>query len=192
MWERILVRCGLPLVFSAGFNPRPRISLPLPRAVGVQSDRELLCAQVTGTMRAEDGQALSERIGCLLPEGCTMGRMEWTCSRCPAAQEAAYEFRRGPAIPEEYWAEQISRCRGQLASGEPILWKRSSPKHPSKSVDLRDYILEVNGNQDDLRVRCRIDPGGTVRPEELLEWLRIRPVDLAGPPRRTGVVWIQN
>jgi radical SAM-linked protein len=192
MWQRILVRSGLPLVFSAGFNPRPRVSLPLPRPVGVQSEEELLCVHVAAVMEQEEEWVLCGRMNRLLPEGCKVSRIQWVCGRCPMAQEVSYEFRRGPAIPETYWAEQISRCRGQMASGEPILLKRQSPKHASKSVDLRTYIMEFNGHQDDLRIRCRIDQGGGVRPEELLEWLTIRGVDLAGPPRRTGVVWIHN
>ena len=192
MWQRILIRCRLPLVFSAGFNPRPRLSLPLPRAVGIQSDQELLCAQVRTDAEPIDCGALSEQIRRLLPEGCTLSRVEWSAGRCPAAQEAAYEFRRGSAISEQYWTGRIGCCRRQLASGEPILLKRQSPKHASKTVDLRNYIMELNGNQSDLRIRCRIDSTGTARPEELLEWLVMPAADLAEPPRRTGVVWIQN
>jgi radical SAM-linked protein len=192
MWQRILVRSGLPLVYSAGFNPRPRLSLPLPRPVGVQSDQELLCAQIMADAGETSSSVLSDPIRRLLPEGCTMGRIERTGGRCPTAQEATYVFCRGSAIPPEYWTGQIDQCRMQLNSAEPIQRMRNSPKHPSKSIDLRSYILEVNGNQDDLRIRCRIDQSGTVRPEELLEWLKVSVTDLARPPRRTGVVWIQN
>lgn len=193
LWQRILVRSGLPLVFSGGFNPRPRLSLPLPRPVGLQSDEELLCAQVAAGMGEADEQVLSGQINRLLPEGCRVHRIQWTQGRaCPAAREAAYVFRRGPAIPAEHWNRQISRCRGQLASEEPIRRVRNSPKHPSRTIDLRSFIEEITGNQDTLRIRCRIDGAGTVRPEELLEWLEIGPADLDRPPLRTGVVWIQN
>ena len=37
---RAAVRGGLSLCYSEGFNPHPRVSLPLPRPVGVSSDAE--------------------------------------------------------------------------------------------------------------------------------------------------------
>ncbi len=45
-WERTFRRAGLPLAYSEGFNPHPKLSLPLPRSVGVESDDELLCLWV--------------------------------------------------------------------------------------------------------------------------------------------------
>lgn len=193
LWQRILIRAGLPLVFSGGFNPRPRLSLPLPRPVGVQSDRDLLCAEVSQVPGEAAEMALQDRISRLLPEGCRVHHIQWAQGRaCRTAREAAYVFCRGQAIPAESWNRRISRCREQLASEEPMQRVRSSPKHPSKTIDLRSYIEEINGNQDTLRIRCRIDGAGTVRPEELLEWLEIGPADLDRPPLRTGVVWIQN
>ena len=44
--ERACVRAGLRLRYSEGFNPHPKLSLPLPRPVGVESDEELLCLWV--------------------------------------------------------------------------------------------------------------------------------------------------
>jgi len=40
--ERAAARAGLPVAFSRGFNPHPKISLLLPRPVGVASRCELL------------------------------------------------------------------------------------------------------------------------------------------------------
>ncbi len=40
--ERLLRRAGLPLRYSQGFNPRPALSLVLPRPVGVASEADLL------------------------------------------------------------------------------------------------------------------------------------------------------
>ncbi|MCI0499819.1 MAG: DUF2344 domain-containing protein, partial [Planctomycetales bacterium] len=47
LFERALVRARVPLVFSGGFNPRPHLSIPLPRSVGTQSAAERICAQVS-------------------------------------------------------------------------------------------------------------------------------------------------
>ena len=42
MFDRALVRAQVKLKYSEGFNPRPKLSLPLPRSVGIASDAELL------------------------------------------------------------------------------------------------------------------------------------------------------
>ena len=60
MLQRALIRAGVRLIYSQGFNPRPRLSLPLPRAVGVRSDCEMLCA---GGGRRRHGRIDSAPIG---------------------------------------------------------------------------------------------------------------------------------
>ena len=46
VFRRACIRAGIKIQYSQGFNPRPRLSLPLPRPVGVASDDELLCLRV--------------------------------------------------------------------------------------------------------------------------------------------------
>lgn len=41
-WERVLRRAGLPLLYSQGFNPRPRMAIALPLPVGITGEDELL------------------------------------------------------------------------------------------------------------------------------------------------------
>jgi radical SAM-linked protein len=42
LWERALRRAGIPVAYSEGFNPRPRLSFASPLAVGTTSESELL------------------------------------------------------------------------------------------------------------------------------------------------------
>lgn len=193
MWQRALVRCGLPLRYSRGFNPRPRISLPLPRAVGLQSDEELLCAELAEEGTDVSVKDLRRQLDSFLPAGCEITGIEITeGSPHFAANEAEYLFERAETLPAKRWEELLGRCIQQHVSGESILLQRETPKHKSKTVDLQYFIETLTGNQDNLRIRCRIDSAGSVRVEELLKWFGIGPSDLARPPRRTSVVWIQN
>ena len=41
-WERILRRAGLPLAYSMGYNPHPRITLAMPLPVGCTGAREMM------------------------------------------------------------------------------------------------------------------------------------------------------
>ena len=42
LWERALRRADIPLAYSEGFNPHPRLSLAAPLAVGMTSEAELM------------------------------------------------------------------------------------------------------------------------------------------------------
>lgn len=189
MWSRILARSGLPVCYSRGFNPRPRLSLPLPRPVGVESDEEVLLVQLEESCSA----AAAEGLGRMLPAGCAVRRIELPAMpvrRMPV--RADYVFVRGEGLSEDFWLERLEDCRRQLQSAEPIVQSRQAPGKKPKQVDLRQYVEEVSGDSEQIRLRCRITPTGTLRPEEMLAWLGIGRMELAGPPRRTHVVWTNN
>ena len=42
LWERALRRAGIPLAYSQGFSPHPRISIAAPLPIGVTSSSELM------------------------------------------------------------------------------------------------------------------------------------------------------
>src|SRR3989304_2795100 len=42
LWQRAFHRAAIPLAYSGGFSPHPRISLAVPLAVGVTSEAELM------------------------------------------------------------------------------------------------------------------------------------------------------
>jgi len=42
LWQRSLHRADIPLAYTEGFSPHPRISLAAPLAVGVTSQSELM------------------------------------------------------------------------------------------------------------------------------------------------------
>jgi len=46
VFERSCIRAGVDFQYSRGFNPRARLSLPLPKSVGVEGHEELLCLRV--------------------------------------------------------------------------------------------------------------------------------------------------
>ena len=42
LWERALRRAGIPLAYSQGFSPQPRLSIAAPLPLGVTSEAELM------------------------------------------------------------------------------------------------------------------------------------------------------
>lgn len=191
-WQRFLVRCGLPLAYRGGFNPRPRLSLPLPRAVGLQADDDLLTAELEAGEAVLDGRETAARMNALLPEGIRVISVEQVPGRVrkrPAA--AVYRWSRGD-VSVEAWRQTYRRGRAQLESGQPILAERTGPKGHDKTVDLREWVESLEGDENVLEVRCLITPEGTARIDEIMNWLGLGSSDLAEPVRRISVEWKTN
>ena len=66
LWQRAAVRCSLPLRYSAGFNPRCRLSIPLPRNVAMASRCQCVLIELED---ACDVQAVVQCINRTVPEG---------------------------------------------------------------------------------------------------------------------------
>ena len=165
-WQRAWVRSGLPLAWTQGFNPRPRLRVPLPRNVGVAGERELAVVELG--KRVEEG-VLGERLGRELPGGMNIeevqvveGKVDVNC------QEATYRVELGDGVDHEAVKERLGAF---LAAGSRPVRRECRGRHPERVVDLRAAVQEaaLEGGQ----VRFRIEMGGeaTARVDELLEAL---------------------
>ena len=72
VFQRACVRAGIKLRYSRGFNPRPKLSLPLPRPVGVVSDDDLLCLCIETSASSFDAEGLKAELSSQLPAGCEL------------------------------------------------------------------------------------------------------------------------
>ena len=190
MWQRVFARAQIPIVYSAGFNPHQRVSLPFPRAVGLQSENDLVCAFVEDDFgRSSFGE---NEIARRLPEGCRIESIKMVAGKSVFHPESAqYRFLPAPAAQER--VEQIlAKCRADLSSGRPVEVYRQGQKGPSKLINLMEYIEAVEGNREQIIVTCRISPSGSLRLEELYAWLGLEADQLREPPCRKTIRWTQN
>ena len=189
-WQRVLVRAHLPLVFTLGFNPRPRLSLPLPRSVGVQSDCERLCALV----RAEGFCADTARgaIESLLPAGCRLTAAETATGKAAFYPVAAtYQFTLS-APPDACRQAHLQHCISQTRSSDPIALFRRMEKDRQRPINIRPFVEALSYQGTAVQAVCAIRPEGTVRVDELMRWLGLEPQDIAEPVRRIAVRWVSN
>lgn len=190
LWQRILVRAHVPLVYSQGYNPRPRVSLPLPRSVGVQSECERLCVQVRAGGFCKE--AARRAIISLLPEGCTLTAVETVPGKAPFYPvSATYQFTLC-AVPDAEQREHFQRCIEQLQNSEPIMLIRQTAQGTQRPIDIRPFLESLSLEGQIIRAICVIRPGGTVRLDELMQWLNLKSCDLVEMVRRVGVRWASN
>lgn len=165
LWERALRRAELPLRLSQGYNPRPKMSLPEPRSVGIASEAELLEFELADWVNPE---AVHDRLRTQVPSGIAIGSLDLVRPADKAHPTAVVYVARLEAPPADL-AERVARLLAQREA--PVV--RHRPKG-DKHLDARRFIrsLEVADDRQ-LRMTLSTGPDGTVRPDEVLRLLGI-------------------
>ncbi len=200
VFERACVRAGVPVKYSQGFNPHPKLSLPLPRPVGVASDDELLVLRVfdAGGIPVEDGpdgarrawqRRTKEALNEALPSGIeihSVATMKSSASFRP--ESARYVFNLGRADGREDLGALRERIHDIMAR-DRLEVERAAPRRQGRRVDIRPFLNAVELQETRAIVECAISDAGSVRVDELMPLLQLTPQDLDGPVRRRDVVW---
>lgn len=190
LFQRAMTRARVPLIYSGGFNPHPHLSIPLPRSVGVQSDAERLCA-VVGFAESPEAESLRQSVMKQLPEGCVLLETSLAAGKT-ACQPVGYRLRflLNETIDTAV-CEHIQHCITDYLSGQPIVIQRYlAKKNIYKPLDIAPFVERVEfGNNNRIDVRCRVSQEGTVRVDELMQWLKLNAEHLQEPVRRTEIYW---
>jgi len=206
VFQRACVRAGIRVRYSQGFNPRPRLSLPLPRPVGVESADELLCLRVAGgpwsvhpgrdERRATiHKERIKAELSTQLPEGCELLSL--------SIAEANRSFRPCSAtyvlvVWPEYVNDRLKATVARLLASDTLNVRRqtapknSRPKTQNskpKDVDVRGFLKSIELGDETVTVECTISSDGAIRVEEILNLLDLDVEKLAAPIRRTRVQW---
>ena len=177
IWERLLRRAGMPLAYTQGYNPRPRLQLGSALPVGYASDCEFIDLFLSADVTPE---VLTKAITPQLPMGLTVYEVHQVPLKAAAIQsrvrEAWYEVR--------VWTDEVSAhdsgARIQRAI-DILLARVEIPRQRHKKgrladYDLRPLILDIRYHlQHDncllLVMRLQAGPHGSGRPEEVLDEL---------------------
>jgi radical SAM-linked protein len=165
-WERTLRRAELPLAYSKGFHPHPRIQIAAALPLGCTAAAELMDLSLEVDLPAG---ALEERLEAVLPPGLRLRRIQRMPTGKPHFEQwlVAGEYRGAVVVgglPAEI-GERVSR----------VLACQSLPRERrEKSYDLRPLILHLEVREagvPSLGMRLRLQAGATGRPDEVAEAL---------------------
>lgn len=195
MFHRALVRAGVDLRYSQGFNPRPKLSLPLPRSVGVQSDNELLFFSLSDKVQAFDTEQITERINTELPCGCEIIDIDITTCGKTSFQpiSAEYVFTLTDFADVEKTKDGIEQLRRSIERENPVIVERWAGKNKTRRrIDVGPYIDSIECRALEIVVKCNITNAGSVRVDEILELLQIDLSMISRPIERRAVQWRDN
>ena len=160
-WERILRRAGLPLAYSQGFHPQPKLHLAAALPLGFTSECELADVWLTETVDLE--KALAELRRATSP-GIEITHVREVADTLPPLQTLVRAADYVVTVSGDV-AGLDQRVSELLSAGTLRREKRG------KVYDLRALIetLSVEGNVIKMRLSTR--DGATGRPEEVLDAL---------------------
>ena len=202
VFHRACVRAGIEIRYSQGFNPRPRLSLPLPRPVGVASDDEMLCLRIRRSIGPQENDCITTQvynsISAQLPQGfelISVSVVETNTSFQPCS--ATYVL----ALRKEYINEELKATVKHLLASESLGVQRRITKKKSrtghrestvKNINVRGFLESIELDPNGIIVKCKITPAGSIRVEEILSLLKLDVEKLALPVRRKSVQWKCN
>ncbi len=186
---RSCVRAGLTLKFSQGFNPRPRISLPLPKAVGLDSRGDVLCFQLADRCEPVDEDHIDQCLSKQLPEGISVLSVTMTPSK-HSLQPASANIT--IPLPAARMDEALHDKIKSLMDSAQCVITRTAGKNKTKEIDIRQFVSSLHTTAQGIDVTCIITPHGSVRIDEILSVLSIDRDDLPGPIQRSHIRWQLN
>jgi radical SAM-linked protein len=161
LFQRALARAAVLVRYSAGFNPRPRITIPLPRPVGIASDDEALTFETTGPA---DAEAMLTALSRQMPEGLRLLKLA-RLDRSSPMQPTVVRYRVEPASPPI--ADLPARVEGILQS-DVVRVERESPKKATRqSVNIRPYIDDIVLDGGAVYMTLSVTQGGAAKPAEV-------------------------
>ena len=173
VWERTLRRARVPVKYSQGFNPRPRMHFAAPLPVGCGSEADLLDVSLSVAWTPE---AVIRALQGVTPPHLAVIAVAAVADDDPALSEQliAAEYRVRLQAEDR---TALSAAVDQLLAEDSLPLPRRGRRHRGKSYDLRPLIqtLEVSpapaAAWAELRMRLAARPGATGRPDEVLKAL---------------------
>jgi radical SAM-linked protein len=183
MLARAVVRARWPVAYSQGYNPLPRIVLPLPRSVGTASACQWALIDLD---EPRSPAGLCQTLAGALPLGCTLCRVIAPAPRAtPHARRATYQVELAPAE-----GGQLEGQIGELlAASEIRVMRRPGPDRPARAINIRPYIENIVWDGQGLCMCLVYEAQRSARPSEILTALGLAGDRYNHRVRRTKVEW---
>ncbi len=161
LFGRALARASLPMRYSEGFNPHPRLSIPLPRPVGVASEAGALVVEFE---RPIDGDQALDKLSQQIPPDLRVvsaRRLEAGERLRPALVRYRFDLEGAPDAGME---SRVQRLRTSTV----VSLERVNPKTREKrSINVRPYIAEIHADGHAIEFTLRVTGSGGVKPAEI-------------------------
>jgi radical SAM-linked protein len=166
---RALRRAQIPLAYSEGFSPHPRISLAAPLSVGLTGEAEFMDMTLE---RAVSPHWFMSAVNQQLPQGVEILEVSSIAPSVPSLQSQVRFAQYRVEITTTRTKEEIETTVQGLLSQEHIPW------HHQRDTGRRDYdlrglienvqVIDCSQGYCTLDMKLRCDVSGSGRPEQVV------------------------
>jgi radical SAM-linked protein len=174
LWERTARRAALPLAYSQGFHPQPKMNIAAALPLGFSSRCEVMDMRLQNDIPLE---GLCEKLQDTLPTGIRVLNVERVDDGEPALQTQVASAEYEVALKEPMDRSELKRRIATIIAAESLPRERRG-----KNYDLKPLIEEISitpnpsslGREEPIiLMRLTAQEGATGRPEEVLDALGI-------------------
>ena len=168
LWQRVLNRAGVPLAYSEGFNPHPRMSLAAPLALGVTSEAELMDIVLA---KWASPHSFTTAVSTQLPPGIEIRQVYNIPLTMPSLQSqvryAEYQIK----LETDKEQKEIESAIASLLATEHLPWQHqrdTGPRHYDLRTLIDDlWLIDSSSGYCTIGMRLRCDSSGSGRPEQV-------------------------
>lgn len=174
--ERTFRRAGLPVAYSQGFNPHPKISFASALATGTSSEGEFIDVELTQPMEPHAFMALANAQ---CPQGLRIEEVRPTELKGDSLMSLLDAAEYGLTLTGVDGAG-LQMAVDRLLAAEQVDVTKEGRTGP-RQVNIRPqvYALEVTG-PDQVRAVVQTGPQGNLKPDDLVSGLRSLVPELGG------------
>jgi radical SAM-linked protein len=179
LFDRAVRRAGLPISFTGGFHPSPRISIAHALPLGVTSNGEIVDFELTHWV---DVETFRQKLADALPKEIPLYQVEQLDLKASSANQLleAAEYLTTLSCQEETTPTQWQNWIDAIIAKKEIWWEHTTKSGKTQLVNLRDRLSELELVESPKRPEaresivilryvgsCRHD-GVLLRPEQML------------------------
>lgn len=169
LWHRALRRAGMPIAYSQGFNPQPRIAIAAPLAVEVTSEGELMDVFLKRKVAPDFfASAVSEQ----LPQDIAILGIKDVWLKLPSTQSQLRFAEYRVEVESDKEPAKVKQAISTLLKEKTLPWQHSRGAN-IHSYDLRNliddiWVIDTSESVYTLGMRLRNDSKGSGRPDQVV------------------------
>jgi radical SAM-linked protein len=168
LWERALRRADLPLAYSQGFSPHPKISIAAPLPLGVTGERELMDIFI---QRRISPYTVQKDLSSQLPKDMSVISVVQVSADAPSLQSQVRRAEYRVDVTADKSADEIKSAIDSFLAKAELPWQHKRDEE-MRSYDLRKlvervWMIEIRGTICVLGMCLRADGSASGRAEQV-------------------------
>ena len=168
LWERALRRANLPLAYSQGFSPHPKISIAAPLPLGVTGERELMDIVI---QRRISPYLVQKNLTSQLPKDMSITSVVQVPADVPSLQSQVRRAEYRVEVETDKPVDEIKAAIDSFLALAELPWQHKRDEE-MRSYDIRKLVervwfVEVRGTICVLGMCLRADGSASGRAEQV-------------------------